>query len=416
ALAAPFNALDVEQQFRRLAQDPAVRTVGADLAPGAAAGEANLEIVVDPAPRYDLYATVANSRSPSIGGERYALGGSVRNLAVPGDLVTGEVGVTGGRADESLGYDAPLFSPATSITLRASHDEAAVVDEELRALGIRSTDWSVEGGLGWRPWDRPLSPAAEGGGFRPAESLTLGVHISHREQRTWLLGQPFSFGPGSVDGRSQYTALRLTADYVQRGASQVLAVSAVGVQGLGGSHSSAGPLDPADDFRDLLVQASYARRLGDHGLELRLRGAAQWAEGPLYTGEKFAVGGEETVRGYRENLILADTGAFASAELAQAFSLDGGRRGAGRMDWGAFTASGFVDGGVAGNRHGPNPDPPSLASVGVSLAWTPSDALFAKLTYAKSLRDAPTVGQRDLQDRGVEFRVTVRPVAWLDRD
>ncbi|HEY3951681.1 ShlB/FhaC/HecB family hemolysin secretion/activation protein [Phenylobacterium sp.] len=414
AQAAPFNALDVEQQFRRLAQDPAVRTVSADLVPGAAPGEANLEVVVDPAPRYDLYATVANSRSPSIGGERYALGGSVRNLAVPGDLATGEVGVTGGRADESLGYDAPLFSPSTVVTLRASHDDAAVVDELLRPLGIRSTDWSVEGGLGWKALDRPLTPDTEGGGFRPAQSLTFGLHVSHREQETWLLGQPFSFSPGSQDGKSQYTALRLTADYVQRGATQVLAVSAVGVQGLGGSHSDgAGALDPSGDFRDVLVQASYARRLDAAGLELRLRGAAQWADGPLYTGERFTLGGEDTVRGYRENLILADTGAFASAELAQPFSLDDGRRGYGRMDWGAFTASAFVDGGVAKNRQGPNPDPPSLSSVGVSLAWTPSEALFAKLTYAKALRAAPLAGDRDMQDRGFEFRVTVRPLAFL---
>jgi hemolysin activation/secretion protein len=122
------------------------------------------------------------------------------------------------------------------------------------------------------------------------------------------------------------------------------------------------------------------------------------------------------VRGYRENLILSDTGAFASAELAQPFSLDGGRRGNGRMDWGAFTASGFVDGGVARNRHGPNPDPASLSSVGASLAWTPSEALFARLTYAKALRDAALPGDRDMQDRGFEFRVTVRPLAWLGRD
>ena len=417
AAATPFNALDVEQQFRRLAQDPAVRTVGADLVPGAQPGEANLEIVVDPAPRYDLYATVANSRSPSIGGERYAVGGSVRNLARAGDLATAEVGVTGGRADESLGYDAPLFGPSTFVSLRGGHDDAAVVDEALRPLGIRSTDWSVEGGVGWRPIDRPLTPAADGAGFDPARSLAFGLKVAHREQRTWLLGQPFSFSPGSEDGRSQYTALRLTADYVLRGVTQVLALSASGGQGLGGSHSAgAGPLDPSGNFHDLLVQASYARRLDDHGLELRLRAAGQWADGPLYTGERFALGGEDTVRGYRENLLLSDTGAFASAELARAFSLDGGRRGWGHMDWGAFTASAFADGGLARNRQGPDPQPRSLASLGASLAWTPSDALFARLTYAKALRSAPVAGERDLQDRGLEFRVTLHPLALFPRD
>ena len=417
AAATPFNALDVEQQFRRLAQDPAVRTVGADLVPGASPGEANLEVVVDPVPRYDAYATVANSRSPSIGGERYAVGGSVRNLALAGDLATAEVGVTGGRADESLGYDAPLFGPSTTATLRASHDDAAVVDETLRSLGIRSTDWSVEGGLAWRPIDTPLTPAADGTGFAPARSLTFGLKVAHREQETWLLGQPFSFSPGSEDGRSQYTVLRLTADYVLRGVSQVLALSASGGQGLGGSHSeAAGPLDPSGNFHDLVIQMSYARRLDDHGLELRLRAAAQWADGPLYTGERFSLGGQDTVRGYRENLLLSDTGAFASAELARAFSLDGGRRGWGRLDWGAFTASAFADAGLARNREGPDPEPDSLSSLGLSLAWTPSDALFARLTYAKALRSTPVTGERDMQDRGFEFRVTLHPLALFPRD
>jgi hemolysin activation/secretion protein len=394
-----------------------VRTVGADLVPGSAPGEANLDVVIDPAPRYDLYAAAANSRSPSIGGERYSVGGSIRNLALAGDLATAEVGVTGGRADESLGYDAPLFGPSTSVNLRGSHDDAAVVDQALRPLGIRSTDWSVEGGLSWRPLDRPLTPAVDGAGFDPARSLTFGLKLAHREQRTWLLGQPFSFSPGSQDGRSQYSVLRLTADYVLRGVTQVLAVSVSGGQGLGGSHSAAaGSLDPAGDFHDLLIQASYARRLDDKGLEVRLRAAAQWAGGPLYTGERFSLGGGDTVRGYRENLVLSDSGAFASAELARAFSLDGGRRGAGHLDWGAFTASAFADAGVAHNREGPDPEPRNLASLGVSLAWTPSDALFARLTYAKALRSAPVTGERDMQDRGLEFRVTVRPLAMFARD
>jgi hemolysin activation/secretion protein len=414
AEAVPFNAVRLEEEFRRLAQDPAVRTVGADLTPGAAAGEAELDVVVDPAERYDVYADVANSRSPSIGGERYAVGGSFRNLLVAGDLVSAEAGVTGGRGDGTLGYQAPLASPSTLLTLRGGYDRAAVVDPILRPLGIRSTDWFVEGGLGWRAFDIPLAPAAEGGRLRDARSLTLGLRLAHREQRTWLLGQRFSFSPGSVDGLSRYTAARLTADFVQRGVTQVLAVSAVGSQGLGGTHfEAAGRLDPAGDFRVLLVQASYARRLDDR-LELRLRGAAQWASGPLYTGERFSLGGENTVRGYRENLLLSDGGAFASVELARAFSLDGARRGPGRPSWGSFSLSVFADAGVARNRRAPDPKP--LASIGASVTWTPSDAVFARLTYGKALRHAGIEGHRDLQDRGIGFRVTVRPIALFSRD
>jgi len=409
AQAVPFNAVRLEEEFRRLAQDPAVGTLDADLVPGAAPGEASLDVVVDSASRYDLYAGVANSRSPAIGGERYAVGGAVRNVLVAGDLVSGEAGVTGGRGDGALAYQAPMGSPSTLFHLRGGYDRAAVVESVLRPLGIRSTDWFIEGGLGWRVFDTPLAPAAAGGGLKNAQSLTLGVRLAHREQRTWLLGRRFSFSPGSVDGLSRYTAARLTADYVRRGVEEVLAISAVGAQGLGGTrYDAAGPLDPSRDFRTLLAQASYARRLNDR-LELRLRGAAQWADGPLYTGERFSLGGENTVRGYRENLLLADEGAFASVELARAISLGGGRAAPRRMDWGSFSLSVFADAGVARNRKAPDPD--SLASVGVSLAWTPSEALFARVTYGKALDHASLEGRRDLQDHGVGFRMTLRPLA-----
>ena len=179
-------------------------------------------------------------------------------MLAAGGLVTAEAGVTGGHGDGSLAYQAPLASPSTLVTLRGGYDAAAVVDPVLRPLGIRSRDWLVEGGLGWRPFDIPLAPAAEGGGLRDARSLTLGLRLGHREQRTWLLGQRFSFSPGSVDGLSRYTALRLTADYVQRGVTQVLAVSAVGSQGLGGTHFRPRGRSIPRRLRVLLVQASYA--------------------------------------------------------------------------------------------------------------------------------------------------------------
>jgi hypothetical protein len=33
------------------------------------------------------------------------------------------------------------------------------------------------------------------------------------------------------------------------------------------------------------------------------------------------------------------------------------------------------------------------------------------VTYAHALIDAPLVGSRDLQDRGIQFRITIRPLA-----
>lgn len=68
AAKTPFNAVAVEREFRLLAQDPAIRTINADLRPGQVPGEATLAVTVTPQERFDAYASIANSRSPSIGG------------------------------------------------------------------------------------------------------------------------------------------------------------------------------------------------------------------------------------------------------------------------------------------------------------------------------------------------------------
>ncbi len=416
ATATPLNAIALEQQFRLLAENPAIATVNADLRPGGRAGEATLQVTVEPAARSDLYLSYANSRSPSIGGERVALGGLWRNLLVAGDVVGLETGVTSDRGDVNLSYEVPLFDTATTALIRGGYNEAAVVDRPLIPLDIQAVDWTVEAGLTRDVVLRPLTPLPDGRSWRSARSVRLGFRVAHRRSETSLLGRPFSFSPGSVDGVAEYSALRLTADWIERGIRSVSALSVTGTQGLDGTRGDIfGLASPDEDFRTINVQFSHARRLTDAGLELRTRVGAQAADGILYSGERLSAGGEYTVRGYRETLILADTGVIGSVELAQPFSLTGGRRDVRGLDWGSFQAAVFVDGAYLHNREGQQPRPQSIGSVGIGLAWTPIDAFQARITYGEPLEDAPVVGERDLQDRGFQFRITLRPLRLFER-
>ena len=406
----PLDAIEIERDFLLLAEDPAIATVKVDLAPGSRPGEAALALTVDPARRGDIYLSYANSRSPAIGGTRAAAGGFLRNVLTPGDLLSTEVGVTAKRPDVSATYETPLLVPGLALSIRGSLNEASVVDRPLVPLDIRAEDSSVEVGLAYRLFAEPLTPRP-GGGWSPARSVTIGTRLGRRETRTWLLGQPFSFSPGSVDGRAAFNVLRLTADFVERGIAQVSALSLTLTQGLSGTRSNIPGLStPSPNFRSYLAQLSHARRLGSNGLELRLRATGQWADGLLYSSERLAAGGEFSVRGYRETLLLADTGAVGSIELAQPFSVSRRGRDARGTDWGAFSLSGFVDGAILHNRVAPQPVPRSIGSVGASLAWVPSDAISARITYARALSKVTPVGSRDLQDRGFQFRLTFYPL------
>ncbi len=410
AFRRPLSGIDLERDFRLLAEDPAIRTINADLRPGSRPGEASLALSVYPRDRFDLYVTAANNRSPSVGGERAAAGGSARNLIAAGDLLNAEVGVTRGLEDLAVGYQLPLLSPRTTLSMRASLNDAAVVDGALQALDIVAHDRAYEIGLTRKFMETPLLPDAEPGRWSPARTLSGGVLVTRRTSRTWLLDEPFSFSPGSVDGRSEYTALRLVGDYVVRGVDQVFAVSVTATRGLDGTRSDLpGVPTPKPHFNALLTQVNYARRLSDKGLEIRARVSGQITDSLLYSGERFSAGGDTTVRGYRENLLLADQGVVGSVELGQPLRLSRRQGGGGGFDWGAFAVSGFVDGAALRNHRAPQPGH-GIYSVGASLAWTPSEALYAQVTYGQALKAASLGGKKDIQDRGVAFRLTVRPL------
>ncbi len=239
--------------------------------------------------------------------------------------------------------------------------------------------------------------------------------MTRRISRSYLMDQPFSFSAGSVNGRSEYTALRLTGDYLVRGVDRVFGLSLTGTQGLDGSRSDVpGAPTPKQHFRILLAQLNYAQRLSDKGLELRARLSGQITDSVLYSGERFSAGGGTTVRGYRENLLLADNGLVASVELAQPISLSGRQGRGGPFDWGAFTISGFVDAARLRNHRPPEPGP-TLLGAGAAAAWTPSDWMSAQLTYGVALKKRPPVAETDIQDHGLNFRLTVRPLRALRR-
>ena len=407
----PISAIDLERDFRLLAEDPAIRTVSADLRPGSRPGEASLHLIVHPQDRVDVYAGYANNRSPSVGGERLFAGGSIRNVLASGDLLSAEAGRTAGLDDVTASYVTPIFTPRTSFSIRGSLNNAAVTDRPLVPLDIQSRDRSGEIGITHRFIEVPLVPSATAGRWLSARALSAGLLLAHRRSKTFLLGEPFSFSPGSVDGRSEYTALRVLGDYLSRNVDQVFAVSVTATLGLDGTRSDViGIPNPKRHFKAVLAQINYARRLTASGLELRGRVAGQLSDGFLYSGERFSVGGESSVRGYRENLILADEGLIGSVEMTQPFSLTGARRAGRGIDWGAFAISAFAEGATVRNAGPPQPGTRSIYSVGGSLAWAPSDALFAKLSYGHALKDIAQSGTRDMQDRGFHFRVTVRPL------
>ena len=147
----------------------------------------------------------------------------------------------------------------------------------------------------------------------------------------------------------------------------------------------------------------YVRRipklpiLGRDG-QLVLRGAVQLASSPLLSTEQFAVGGFDTVRGYRENQLVRDQGFAAGAELRIPVLRN-------HADEDVLSVVPFVNVGYGSDISGTFGST-SLSSVGVGLVFTPDPRFNAQLFYGYALQNRNQTHQ-DLQDIGLHFNVTV---------
>ena len=149
----------------------------------------------------------------------------------------------------------------------------------------------------------------------PRREIAIGIGASRRESDTSLLGEAFPLSPGAdARGRTRVSALRLFQDFTQKGERDVLAARSqfsLGVGALGATVSSSGP---DSQFLAWRGQLQYVRLLAPQTL-LVVRSEVQLAGGELLGLEQFGIGGLETVRGYRQDAMLADSGIFGSAEL-----------------------------------------------------------------------------------------------------
>jgi hemolysin activation/secretion protein len=216
----PLNINVLQERFQLLLADPLFAKVNARLQPGAAPGRATLDVDVTRARPYDVSVFLNNYRPPSIGAEALGLTARVRNLTGLGDVV--DATVLGGRGNNdrlNAGWLLPMIDTRTQLHARYDHGRSSVLEEPLDALDVKSVLDSREVGI-----SRAFVESTR-------SHLSLGLTFVHRQNRTQLLGEPFSFVPGEPTGTSKVNAWRFDQDFVQRWEKQVLAVRSTLVRG-----------------------------------------------------------------------------------------------------------------------------------------------------------------------------------------
>jgi hemolysin activation/secretion protein len=145
-------------------------------------------------------------------------------------------------------------------------------------------------------------------------------------------------------------------------------------------------------------QGQYVRSLAAETL-LILRSDIQISTDSLLSLEQIGIGGAKSVRGYRQDLILTDNGAIASAELRLPILRVPEIKS-------VLQIAPFIDFGVGWNYSGekPNSQSNSLFSTGLGLIWQMSNKLNARFDYGIPLTNIKS-NNKTLQDQGLYFTI-----------
>jgi len=391
---APLRLPALQERLQLLAQNPLIDRLNAELAPGERLGEAVLRLDVTEAPPYEIGYRFSNTRSPSIGGYLHELRATARNLFGRGV----GVGLRGGRTRGLDEYSAVLVAPVTrydtTLSARYDNNRAVVIEAPFGPLDIVSKSDLLEFGL-TQPIYRTLD-----------QELAVSAHYADRESETFLLGQPFSFTPGVADARTRVRSGRVSLEYFRRSEAQVISARIWVKEGLDLGGVTINPNLPDSQFTTRFVQAQWVRRLSNAGNQIIFRYDRQFSNGKLLPSDKFALGGMESVRGYRENRLVKDQGWFGSLEYRHPIARLVPAALSTRSEDGAIQLVAFVDKGRAYDDQEVVTSTDRLSSIGVGLRWDLIPGVYGRFYYAKA-QNKINVPDADAQDRGLHFLINV---------
>ncbi|MEC4818352.1 MAG: ShlB/FhaC/HecB family hemolysin secretion/activation protein [Scytonema sp. PMC 1069.18] len=396
ATGKPLNRDRLLEALQLLQLNPLIENLSAELSAGARPGESLLEVRVTEADTFDIQLVLDNGRSPAVGSFRRQIQVSEANLFGLGDRISAIYTNTDGSNAFDFNYTVPFNPRNGTVSFSFGISESDVIERPFNILDIQSDSRYYE--LTVR---QPIIQA-------PTQELAIGLTASRRESEATLspLGETIPFPTLGADdeGKTRITAVRFFQEWTQRNSQQVFAVRSqfsIGLDAFGSTIDTA----PDGRFFAWRGQAQWVRLLAPDTL-LLLRGDLQIADRPLVPFEQFGLGGLESVRGYRQDALLADNGFFASAEVRIPIVRFSGRNN-------LLQLTPFFDIGTVWNRSGrPSPEVDlernTLASVGLGLRLQLNNYLTARIDWGIPLISIS--GDKDSwQENGLYFSIIANP-------
>ena len=383
-----------------LLQDPLIASLSAELEAGTRPGANVLEVEVTEADSFKTPVSFDNRRTPSVGSFRRQLAINEGNLFGFGDNLFLAYSNTEGSDAFDGSYAIPFNARNGTLSVNGGLSSSQVVESPFDQLNILGDSHYLE--LSFR------QPVVQ----TPKSQFAFGITASRRKSDISSVLEEFDVAPNQLSpgadesGQTRVSALRLFQEWTNRNSREVIALRSQLNFGLDAFNSTVDRSESGPDSRFFAwqAQAQWARELADDSL-LLVRGGIQLASTSLLSSEQFGLGGLETVRGYRQDLLLKDNAAFASVEVRlPIFRIE--------QIESVFQVAPFVDLGTAWNHNEQSDtdqtDPTNtLFSVGLGLRLL-LERLTARLDYGIPLVSVD-LERRTWQENGLHFSLEYNP-------
>lgn len=381
-----LNEKKLLEALRLLQLDPLILSISGSLESGSQPGLSVLSVNVEPAPTFRATVELNNRRSPTVGTLEKRIGLTQANLLGLGDGLQIGYANTNGSNEVDLDYTIPVSPRNATVSFRYNSLFSRVIEEPFDEFDIRGNSRIYE--LTFR---QPIIRTVTAQSFK---EFAIGITASRLESDTSLLGVDFPLSAGADDnGKTRISALRVFQEYTQRSNRQVLLLRSqfsFGLDVLGATTNSS---PPDSRFFVWRGQVAFLQRLGPRPY-LLFRSDLQFADRPLVPLEQFSIGGLSTVRGYRQDALLGDSGVVGSIELH--YPVVSTRT----MELQLIP---FVDVGYVWSNQDIGFNRNTLASLGLGVQWTWGN-LIINLSYGVPLIPIPRIGDT-LQENGLNASI-----------
>lgn len=384
ATGKPLNRDRLVEALQVLQLNPLIASLSAELAAGDRPGQNILDIKFTEAKSSNLQLNLDNNRAPSVGTFRRRLQFSENNLTGLGDSITVGYSNTDGSNAYDLSYNIPINPYNGAITLSFSNSNSNVIEQPFNSLDIYSNSTAYD--LTYR---QPIVQT-------PSQEFSIGLTTSYRESLASILKIPFPLSAGADNnGVTKLTALRFFQEYTQRSGQSVFAMRSQFSLGIGVLGATINEQAPDSRFLSWRGQAQYVSLLAPETL-LLLRGDLQLADRALLPLEQIGFGGQDSLRGYRQDFLFGDNGTNLSVEFRMPVlrvpEIEG-----------LLQLTPFIDAGLVWASSGEaNPNPNALIGSGLGLRWTMGNRLTGRLDYGFPIVSVQN-SRKTLQESGLYF-------------